>query len=119
MADDNSEPTSTDTNDENVVDKENDDDVDNDDDENVVDNDDDENVVDNDDIEMESNEEKKENKDLPPLEEGWEDISDDRGILKKILKQGQGPKPPDGSTIICHYVGTLKENGKKIRFISR
>jgi len=63
--------------------------------------------------ESEETEEKKEEKDLPPLEEGWEDISNDRGILKKIIKEGNGTKPQDGSKISCHYVGTLKENGKK------
>jgi len=34
-----------------------------------------------------------------------------RGILKKIIKEGTGSKPARGSTITCHYVGTLKDTG--------
>lgn len=61
----------------------------------------------------EPKQEQNEKKELPPLEPGWEDLTNDRGILKKILKEGYGEKPADGSKITCHYVGTLTANGEK------
>lgn len=51
-------------------------------------------------------------------EEGFVDISEeqDGGLLKKILVEGVGgeeDKPPHGSEVFVHYVGTLQEDGSK------
>jgi len=71
-----------------------------------------ENTIKNENNENE-NENEKEKKELPPLEEGWIDITNDRGILKKkMIKEGYGTIPEDGSKITCHYVGTLTNTGE-------
>lgn len=41
-------------------------------------------------------------KKLPP---GW---------TKQIITEGTGEPPKKGQTVICHYVGTLQANGKKV-----
>eukprot|EP00928_Gymnodinium_smaydae_P054090 TRINITY_DN37923_c0_g1_i1.p2 TRINITY_DN37923_c0_g1~~TRINITY_DN37923_c0_g1_i1.p2 ORF type:complete len:313 (+),score=118.31 TRINITY_DN37923_c0_g1_i1:47-985(+) len=49
-------------------------------------------------------------------EDGFVDISveQDGGLLKKILVEGSGDeKPPSGSEVKVHYVGTLQEDGSK------
>eukprot|EP00492_Amphilonche_elongata_P004141 TRINITY_DN4527_c0_g1_i1.p1 TRINITY_DN4527_c0_g1~~TRINITY_DN4527_c0_g1_i1.p1 ORF type:complete len:128 (-),score=32.41 TRINITY_DN4527_c0_g1_i1:56-439(-) len=43
----------------------------------------------------------------------WEDLTGDGGILKKILVEGTGLTPEDGSNVTVHYVGTLTDGGKK------
>jgi len=45
--------------------------------------------------------------------EGAIDINGDGGILKKILREGTGDHPPEGSNVKVHYVGTLQSNGEK------
>lgn len=48
--------------------------------------------------------------------EGFTDISteQDGGLLKKILVEGTGEdKPPSGSEVKVHYVGTLQSDGSK------
>merc|ERR1711881_628815 len=44
----------------------------------------------------------------------WEDICGDGGILKKIIKHGNGNKPKIGEKVEVHYVGTLTETGEKL-----
>lgn len=49
-------------------------------------------------------------------DEGFVDVSEkqDGGVLKKILVEGCGEEtPPSGSTVKCHYVGTLYADGTK------
>lgn len=46
------------------------------------------------------------------IEEGFVDLSGDGGILKKILKEGDGECPPQGSNVIVHYNGTLTDGTK-------
>lgn len=49
-------------------------------------------------------------------DEGFVDISleQDGGLLKKILVEGDGEdRPPSGSKVSVHYVGTLHEDGSK------
>jgi len=43
-------------------------------------------------------------------EESFIKLSEDGGILKKILKEGSGETPPNGAKVQVHYVGKL-ENG--------
>jgi len=41
------------------------------------------------------------------------DISGDGGILKKVLKEGDGENfPPRGNTVLAHYTGTLEDGSK-------
>lgn len=48
-----------------------------------------------------------------PVEE-FEDISNDGGVMKKIIKEGDGfETPQDGTEVTVRYVGRLKENGKE------
>lgn len=49
------------------------------------------------------------------LSEGYVDLTEDSngGLLKKILVEGEGEKPPFGSNVVCHYVGTLDTEDKK------
>ena len=37
-------------------------------------------------------------------------ITEDQGIIKKIIKNGEGELPKDGQEIIAHYEGTLLDN---------
>lgn len=47
-------------------------------------------------------------------EEEYEDLSNDGGVLKKIIKEGDGfEKPQDGTEVTVSYVGRLKDNGKE------
>ena len=39
-------------------------------------------------------------------------ITEDGGVVKTILKPGEGESIPDGSTAVVHYVGTF-EDGRK------
>lgn len=48
-----------------------------------------------------------------PLEDGQIDLSEDRGVLKKILKEGTGDlKPLGGCKVSLHYTGTLLDGTK-------
>jgi peptidylprolyl isomerase len=41
------------------------------------------------------------------------DISGDGGILKKVLKEGDGVSfPPSGNVVLAHYTGTLEDGSK-------
>ena len=40
-----------------------------------------------------------------------EEITIVEGITKKILKNGGGNKPPNGSKVTVHYVAKIKEDG--------
>ncbi|CAG9797937.1 unnamed protein product [Chironomus riparius] len=41
------------------------------------------------------------------------DLSNDGGVLKEILKEGEGSETPsDGCTVSCHYTGTLLDGTK-------
>ena len=46
------------------------------------------------------------------MEEGWIDISGDGGILKKVLEEGTGDLPAQGSEVTAHYTGTLEDGSK-------
>jgi peptidylprolyl isomerase len=57
---------------------------------------------------------------------GYTDISGDGGILKKILKEGDGPLPESGMEVVAHYTGTLddgskfdssRDRGKEFKFV--
>mmetsp|Transcript_10859 Transcript_10859/g.12407 ORF Transcript_10859/g.12407 Transcript_10859/m.12407 type:complete len:491 (+) Transcript_10859:87-1559(+) len=41
-----------------------------------------------------------------------EDLSGDGGLLKKILKEGNGEKPEDGFEVTAHYTGYLMDGSK-------
>ncbi len=47
----------------------------------------------------------------------WEKLTDDGGVMKKVLKEGRDDsepqKPLSGYAINCHYVGTLERNGEQ------
>lgn len=45
-------------------------------------------------------------------EEGFEDISGDGGLLKKITKEGTGAVPQQGYEVECDYTGTLDDGTK-------
>jgi len=47
-----------------------------------------------------------------PNEEG-EYVYFDGGIKKKIIREGTGAKPPQGSKVKVHYTGTLESDGSK------
>ena len=36
----------------------------------------------------------------------------DGGIMKEILKEGEGPNPANGDEVVAHYVGTLEDGTK-------
>ena len=38
-----------------------------------------------------------------------DDLSGDGGVLKNILKEGEGEKPEDGFEVVAHYTGTFFE----------
>jgi FKBP-type peptidyl-prolyl cis-trans isomerase len=40
------------------------------------------------------------------------DLSGDGGVLKEILKEGEGDVPPDGYEVRAHYTGTLLDGTK-------
>ncbi len=46
----------------------------------------------------------------------WEKLTDDGGVMKKVLQEGKDvsepQKPTTGYGIVCHYVGTLERNGE-------
>jgi hypothetical protein len=46
-------------------------------------------------------------------DEGTVDLTNDGGIKKKVITEGQGASPPRGARVKVHYVGTLT-NGKKV-----
>ncbi|GAB5037444.1 peptidyl-prolyl cis-trans isomerase [Nannochloropsis oceanica] len=43
----------------------------------------------------------------------WIDVSGDGGLLKKILKEGEGESPPQGNEVVAHYTGTLESDGSE------
>ncbi len=47
----------------------------------------------------------------------WEKLTDDEGVMKKILKEGRDDNEPSkalpGYSVHCHYVGTLERNGEQ------
>jgi len=44
----------------------------------------------------------------------WTPLTEDGGVIKKILTPGTGDEtPPEGANVICHYVGTLVSDGSK------
>ncbi|ETO11900.1 hypothetical protein RFI_25478 [Reticulomyxa filosa] len=44
----------------------------------------------------------------------WVSLSEDNGVVKKILVPGIGDDtPPEGANVVCHYVGTLVSDGSK------
>jgi len=46
-------------------------------------------------------------------EDGWEDITGDGGVLKKVLQAGTGTEfPPSGYEVSAHYTGTLLDGTK-------
>ncbi len=50
--------------------------------------------------------------DVPSLED-FSSLTEDRGVLKKVITEGHGEHHPvSGDTVIVHYVGTF-HNGEK------
>ncbi len=49
------------------------------------------------------------------LEEGWVEVpGTDGGLLKKIIREGEGDdRPQPGNDVSVHYVGTLTSTGEK------
>lgn len=43
-----------------------------------------------------------------PLEKLGQAISPDGGLYKKIIKEGNGERPPQRSKLVCHYIATLQ-----------
>lgn len=43
---------------------------------------------------------------------GFIDISGDGGLLKKIIKEGEGGSPQTGDEVTAHYTGTLQDGTK-------
>ena len=39
---------------------------------------------------------------------GMEDLTGDRGVLKKVLEHGSGPVVPNGAMVTVHYNGYLE-----------
>lgn len=60
------------------------------------------------DVEMEDVDESKK----PEHAGEGEPLTDDGGILKKIIKEGDGTKPEDGFEIKAHYSGYLMDGTK-------
>lgn len=47
-------------------------------------------------------------------EDDVEDLTNDGGVLKRIIKEGEGfEKPADGSEVTVRYLGTLHDNNKE------
>ena len=46
------------------------------------------------------------------IADGFVDISGDGGLMKKVILEGTGAIPTNGSSIDCHYTGTF-EDGKE------
>ncbi|PFH33404.1 peptidyl-prolyl cis-trans isomerase [Besnoitia besnoiti] len=51
--------------------------------------------------------------DLESIVDAGEEVTDgDKGVFKKILKEGDGPTPQPGEEVVVHYTGTLKDGTK-------
>ncbi|KFH05016.1 peptidyl-prolyl cis-trans isomerase [Toxoplasma gondii MAS] len=46
------------------------------------------------------------------VDAGEEISSGDKGVFKKILKEGDGPQPQPGEEVVVHYTGTLLDGTK-------
>ena len=43
------------------------------------------------------------------------DLSGDGGVMKKILKEGEGECPPKGNQVVAHYTGTSSLSNRDFR----
>jgi FKBP-type peptidyl-prolyl cis-trans isomerase len=49
------------------------------------------------------------------FKEKMTDLSGDGGVMKKIIKEGEGECPPKGNQVVAHYTGTSSLSNRDFR----